>query len=333
MGSTRRAMRLIFAAAPLVALFLLAPAAAAASPARIGVARIADERPAHAVTEQWRLRVDDPRSPRALELRMTRFQIEVRRFDLDYRRSREAKLDVRPQPYRRGRLRFAGPEGEVTLRHGRTVIDVRLRHRYATGHIRLRRIARGPRLKQWSFAPGPSHGRGTLSAAMPVATSAASGRVRFVGGLEKVDRWRGSYMHLWGSLDLEWSSWDHGQIYVSHEPRGTATVLMGFAEQFRPVPQRRDAHWRAVLARTTPAGTRVCRPRVRRSRWRESVQYSGFAQQALTGGCRGVGASRFVVPDRWYLGLRGFTDGYEEGDGFLRGSRHGHGWTLQFVQS
>ena len=66
-----------------------------------------------------------------------------------------------------------------------------------------------------------------MSWSTPVATSRVKGRVRIGDKTVRLDGWRGSLEHRWGTISRQWHAWDHLGAALVHSRAGSAWMLQG----------------------------------------------------------------------------------------------------------
>jgi hypothetical protein len=194
--------------------------------------------------------------------------------------------------------------GSLTISRARGGFHVVLDDPEVTARLRLRHARRGAAALGWRMKPRPAGGTRAdgMSWAAPVATSVLAGRVAIRGTPVKVDGWRGSYEHGWGSIDLSGASWVGWDQYVMHGRDGTAWLLHGLNRRDTvEATGRKDKPWMGVLARVGPGGVRVCRARIARSDWWMTAQLVIWARRvrARCGGMRLVVRDGLGVYDEW----------------------------------
>jgi hypothetical protein len=265
----RRAAAAVLAASGLV----IAPGAAAqlrpGEPAHVRVARPADALPRSAARfEEWTVTLADPRSRGRITFRVVRTP-DNRDAELivsDGRESTLAELGAHPAPRRRLAWRLQDGTASLTRRAGgwRLRVDAPL----GSARVDLRRARPGVTAGRWHLGREAGAGPLRLSWSAPVATSVVSGRVRALSRSVRLRRWRGSIEHRWGFFDHGWTAWDLETTAAVHGPGGSAWLLHGANRRdFLTGPGARDAFWLGVLVRVTRAGTRWCRPAMRRRSW------------------------------------------------------------------
>ena len=266
---------------------------------------------AHARTEWWRLRGVNRRTGAWFELYLLRdgglwgsslvvvdSAGQQRRGDLGFK-----SRPVQARPPRRSRRRIA------TIRRVGGGFRVALDDPEAAATLRLRSARRGPAALGWRMKPRPAGGTRVdgVSWAVPVATSVLSGTFAIRGTAVRVDGWRASYEHGWGSIDLSGASWVGWDQYVMHGRRGTAWILHGLNRRDTVASTgRKDRPWMGVLARVGPRGVRACRARIARSDWQMTAQLVIWAQRARAR----CGRLRLAVRDG--LGVYDEWDSHDE---------------------
>jgi hypothetical protein len=285
----------------LVALVLAPPAAAAprGAPTKLRVAGAADHASrAGALSEDWTLRLADPRSAAWLEVSATRSPdergVRLRGVDANGRAIDDA-FGAEPRASRRA-LDARSADGALAVRGaGRRVT---LTGPAAAGSIRLVRTARGPAGLNWhlgetgrapSFAPKPI----TASWSMLIATSRAKGSVTLRDGRRlHLGGWRGSYEHGWGDILAGDEEWDYLDSAVVHGKPGRAWVVRGLNRADTVTgPGARDAQWLGLLARIDRGRVKICRPRIDRRGWLFTYPDYALWGSRLRARCGGISLS------------------------------------------
>jgi hypothetical protein len=282
---------------------LVAAAPASASPAKLGapstlrVSRAVDERShAGARTEQWELQAVDPRSRRAVLIRLRHAEgfptavVTVPGTDFQ----RRLELDLAFQGGDRTGARFQGPDGSATLRWPGRRITLELADPEVSGRLRLTGRP-GPFARAWQLGeafryPEQRPERVTVSYNVPVASGRVTGTLRALGRTLDLTGWRGSVEHIWGSFSYEdRDNWAHWDSYTVHRQQ---TTWLAFGMNRRDTilgPGARDAQWLGVLARIDRRNTRLCRPRVDRRAWIFSMPITADpVAHRLDARCRGM---------------------------------------------
>ena len=261
-----------FLAAALI--LVTAPAAAAAplgAPRDLRVARPADLRPhPGARTELWELLAVDPRTRRTLSVRMRRAP-GLEEVDVFASGGPGHSLRLAQTFQRGGDPRFSGPGGTTTLSRG----GLTMTGPEASGRVTLHGARPGPAARGWSLGPAarPAGEVPTgLSWSVPVGPGTLRGELRLGAETLRVDGWRASVEHVWGSFDLTDRAWEYWDAYTVHGRRGEAWIAFGLNRTDTATgPGARDAQWLGVLGRVAGGRTRVCRPRVHRRRWAPAI--------------------------------------------------------------
>jgi hypothetical protein len=258
------------------------PAAAAAggaplgAPGRLRVSRAADER-AHprARTEAWELQAVDPRTRRAVLIRLRHaesFPTAVVTVPDPAGVQRRLEPDLAFRAGGRRGARFTGPGGSARLTWPGRRITLELQDPEISGRLTLSGRP-GPLAVGWNLGealryPEQRAERVTVAYNVPVAAGRVRGRLRVLGRTLRLTGWRGSFEHTWGSFSYEdHANWAHWDTYTVHRKRAT---WLAFGLNRRDTilgPGARDAQWLGLLARVTRRGTRVCRPRIDRRAW------------------------------------------------------------------
>ena len=290
-------------AAALAAALVAAPALAepVGAPSTVRQSRAGDER-AHpgARTEYWVLQLVEQRTRRVVLVRLRRADgypgaTVVLPSAPDRPRSLEPALTFRSG--NASGATFAGPDGaaaQLSWRPGGVTLT--LEAPGLSGRVALRGRA-GPFAAAWDLGdalryPQARAERVRVSYNVPVATGRARGSFRMLGDTLRVNGWRGSLEHVWGSFALDdWERWAHWDAYVVQRGR-TAWLAFGMNRRDAVLgPGARDGQWAGVLARVGPRGTRICRPRVHRRRWAIGLPLpSDPVPYRLLGRCRGLRA-------------------------------------------
>jgi hypothetical protein len=310
--ATLRSMRLAIAAV-LVALTWPAAAAAATpigAPAEVRVSRPADERPhPTARTEIWELFAVDPKTRRVLTVRLRRAPLlDTAEVTLGGGGGEPRGADL-GQTFQRATgplVRFSGPGGTTTVSRRRGRISMTLTGSVVTGRLALQRARPGAFARGWSFGPavrGPE-GRQVptgMSLNVPVATSTLKGRVTVGGETVRLDGWRASLEHVWGSFDLEEGTWAYWDAYTVHTRGGGAWLAFGVnRSETLTGPGARDGQYLGVLTQVSPRGTRVCRPVVHRRRWTSGYFQTPYGRE-LRARCGGLRVTLRELDDKVFL--------------------------------
>ena len=296
---------------------LVAPAAADAKPPlgspRVVRATTAADHVGRAIarTEWWRLRGVNRNTGGWFELYLLRDGgLWGSSLTVVDRAGHERRGNLGLDTVHAGRDRLVGRgAGSLTVRRVGSGFRVALDDPEATATLRLRSARRGPAALGWRMKPRPAGGTRVdgMSWAVPVATSVLSGRFTIRGTPVRVDGWRASYEHGWGSIDLSGASWVGWDQYVVHGPRGTAWMLHGLNRRDTVESTgRKDRPWMGVLARVGPRGMRACRARIARSDWWMTAQLVIWAQRARAR----CGRMQLVVRDG--LGVYDEWDSHDE---------------------
>lgn len=193
-----------------------------------------------------------------------------------------ASLAQRQEGATRPLVRFSGEGGTTTITRPRGRMTLTLTGPEISGRIAMRAARPGPFARGWRLGPayrGEREVPTSMSLDVPVATSTLRGSVRIGGETTRLDGWRASLEHVWGSTNVyggPWHSWD---AYTVHGRGGTAWLAFGLDHsQTSTGPGAIDAQWLGVLTRVTPRGVRVCRPSVHRRRWTSGHWQSPYGQ-------------------------------------------------------
>jgi hypothetical protein len=266
-----------------LALVQAAPALGAptGAPHILRVSRAADAR-AHprARTEQWDLQALDPRTKRYVLIRLRRNGDGLPNVALNMRDRDDLSESLEPDMTfragdRRG-ARFAGEDGTAALAwHGRP-FRFRATGPSISGELTLAGRP-GPFAAGWNLGqafrfPERRPERVRVNYDVPVAAGRLTGSLLVHGQALRLNGWRGSLEHAWGSFSwfdrANWADWD---AYVVHR-RATTWLAFGMNRNDRILgPGARDAQWLGVLAQVGPGETRLCRPRIDRRAWAINV--------------------------------------------------------------
>jgi hypothetical protein len=269
-------------ALPIAAVALLATTSPVSAAARLGapdvlrVSRAGDER-AHpsARTEQWEFQAVDPRTHRAVLIRLRHaesFPTAVVTVPGEAGSQRRLEPDLVFRGGDEHGARFDGPEGAARIAWPGRRITLELRDPQISGVLTLRGRP-GPLATGWSLGeafryPQMRAERVVANYDVPVAAGRVHGRLDVLGRPLDLGGWRGSFEHIWGSFSYEdRANWAHWDAYTVHR---RATTWLAFGMNRRDAilgPGARDAQWLGVLARVRRGGTRICRPRVDRRAW------------------------------------------------------------------
>lgn len=296
-----------------------APAAPAATP-RIGapevvrLARAGDERRRpRALTEWWSLAALDPRTGRAVRIRLARGQeiegVDVSSASLAW----SIRLAQQLATARRRSVRATGVEGTTVLRRAGRGWRLSLSGPRVSGSLRLSRVRRGPAALRWRLGEDdifrPRWERVDLSWSSLAATSRLSGSLTVKGRRVRLDGWRASLEHVWGRFTVYDHAWAYWNTFAVHRRGGGAAIAFGLNRSDTLLgPGAHDAQFLGVLARVGRRGTRVCRPTVNRRRWvNVGFDFQPYARilRARCGGMRIVFRTRADPTLLWgeqYLG-------------------------------
>jgi hypothetical protein len=261
---------------------------------------------ADARTEWWRLRGVNRRTGAWFELYLLRDGgLWGSSLVVVDKAGQERRGDLGFTAVRAGRDRLIGRgAGSLTIRRIGGGFRVTLDDPEATATLRLRSARRGPAALGWRMKPRPAGGTRVdgMSWAVPVATSVLSGRFAIRDTPTRVDGWRASYEHGWGSIDLSCASWVGWDQYIVHGRHGTAWILHGLNRRDTVESTgRKDRPWMGVLARVDAGGVRACRARIARSDWWMTAQLVIWARRARArcGGMRLAVRDGLGVYDEW----------------------------------
>jgi hypothetical protein len=252
----------------------VAAAAPRGAPGTLRVARDADHAPRAGLFESWTQRFVQPGRDGAVELRAYRLG-ERLLLDLSAgpgdSEGFEEHLGMERLTATSRTLDTSGPSGGLRVSGGGR--RIRLKGRFE-GTLRLVGSRRGVTATTWRLGTAPRVAAGqpqpvTLNWSALIATATVRGTLVLPGGRRmRLDGWRASYEHAWGDIapsDANWSHWDEA---IVHGRAGQATIAYGLNRTDAGIdPDVRDARWLGLLATVGPRGTRICRPRVRRTRW------------------------------------------------------------------
>ena len=276
--------------------FAVAAAALAVigQPQTVRVSQPSDERAQpQALTEYWELSAVDPRTRRALAIRLQRAEGHPA-VSVSVVGVAPNTLHVLPDQAWERDTSFAGPGGRssATSSAGRVTVDV------ADAEVRGRIVLRGrpgPFASRWRLGSAVRYPSGRSDAVdvsynVPIGSGRLSGMLEILGHTIRLDGWRGSWEHVWGSFlhrDENWKFWD---AYAVQRRGGGAWITFGLNRADTLLgPGARDAQWLGVLARVGARGTRVCRPTVHRRRWSISADLRDDpVAHRLTARCRGM---------------------------------------------
>lgn len=243
------------------------------SPQSLRQARAADAFSRSAEMERWSVDFVNPRT--RAHFNVTVFQRgelsgrsaygEV--FDSTWLRFRRTELGLMVEPASGDRLEWRGTELVALTRAGR-----RWRVRVEAEGVRvdamLTRVRAGITAERWQLPPWYYRRPGTLSWALPVATSRASGRMELETHERNLRGWRASIEHAWGFQPLGPTNYDNWETAVVHTRRGGAWLLQGVNRaDYLTGPGARDAFWLGVRGQVGRGGVRICRPRLQRQAW------------------------------------------------------------------
>jgi hypothetical protein len=285
-----------------IGVLLAAPAAPAAAakvgaPSTLRVSRAADER-AHptARTEQWELQAVDPRTGRAVLIRLR----HAEGFPTAVVTVPEAGVQRRLEPglvFRGGNrsgARFDGPDSSANLSWRNRRITLVLADPEVSGRLTITGrpgpLATGWRLGEAFRYPQERAERVTVNYNVPVASGRVTGKLSVLGRTLDVTGWRASFEHIWGAFSYEdRANWAHWDAYTVHR-KGTTWLAFGMNRRDTILgPGARDAQWLGVFARVNRDGTRLCRPRVDRRAWVFTIPLSADpVAHRLEARCRGM---------------------------------------------
>ena len=303
-----------------VLLLALAPTAMAApigAPREVRVARAADLRPSpSARTEIWELLAVDPRTRRTLAVRLRRApghdEAAVSVFG-GGARAHAVRLAQNPQPG--ASVRFSGPGGTTTL----SPRSLAMQDTQAAGRLTLQGARPGPAARGWSLGPAVRYPSGNevptgMSWSVPVATGVLRGEMRVEDETIRLDGWRATVEHVWGSFDLTDPAWEYWDAYTVHGRRGEAWVAFGLNRTDTVTgPGARDAQWLGVLGRVAGGRTRVCRPAVHRRRWTFPLDEHASARE-LRARCGRMRVTLREVRDDTFLWADDYVGFFEHAD-------------------
>jgi hypothetical protein len=164
---------------------------------------------------------------------------------------------------------------------------------------------------------------------MPIASSIAKGSIDVGGTHFGLGGWLVSYEHTWGDLIEGDRAWDYWDDWVVHRG-GQTWIAYGLNRSDTDTgPGAREAMWLGLLARVTPGGMSLCRPRIDRRGWVADfytlpVAFAG----RLRARCPHLRADFSDIPAR-----RNFGDipEFSGVSGPARLAGHGAGWVVHRV--
>jgi hypothetical protein len=306
-------------ALPLAAAVWLAVTAAPAlaappgAPGTLRVSRAGDER-AHprARTEQWDLQAVDPATHRAVLIRLRHAEgyptaiVTIGDGDGEGE-PRRLEPNVVFHSGTAAGARFDGPGASARLGWSGRRVALELSGPEVSGRVMLAGRP-GPFAARWRLGEAFRYPQQRAEPVrvgydVPVARGRVSGSVTALGRTLRLDGWRGSFEHVWGSFAFDdRANWAHWDAYAVHRRHAT---WLAFGMNRRDAilgPGARDAQWLGVLARVDRRGTRVCRPRIDRRRWAVGLPItSDPVAYRLGARCRGLRATFAdrALPGAW----------------------------------
>jgi hypothetical protein len=266
------------------------------APAEVRVSHPSDER-AHpaARTESWEMLAVDPQSRLKLLIRL-RHSEGLSSASVALADGVNPPTIVEPDIAFEGGdasgARFRGPDSSATASWSRGRVSVALAGPQASGTLTLTGRP-GPFAGPWRLGeairyPQAKPERVRVNYNVPVAAGRLTGRLTLEGRSFDLTGWRGSWEHTWGSWTFIDDNWRHWDAYTVHRGRtawlafglNRADTVLGFGA--------RDAQWLGVLARVSPRGTRICRPKVDRRAWAFGAIPDDPVAHRLTARCRGL---------------------------------------------
>jgi hypothetical protein len=264
--------------AVVLAVLLADPSAALqpGAPRNVRTARAVDANArAGALMEDWTLELVDPRSRAQVALRIFRSPDEGSgaRFDINHGGRTISTDDITSMP--------------VITSHGRAWA-ISVSSPSSDGLIRLTRASPGVTAQRWRLGREAGFAEQvTMSWSTPVATSRVTGRVRIGDKTVRLDGWRGSLEHRWGTISRQWRAWDHLGAALVHARAGSAWMLQGVNRRdLLTGAGARDAFWLGLLVHVTRTRTTFCRPRIVRRRWLVSLD-GPLAVTSVRASCAG----------------------------------------------
>jgi hypothetical protein len=262
----------VLAVATGIALLAVPSGAAAAMAPHLRPARPADivMRP-HSLSDVWTLRAQAPGSRDWVYVHWVREQypaepgVHASYFHDDEETDGGAVIGT-AEATNGNRVRFASERETSSIAlhgHGAT-LD--FHGPYLSGRLRLSHALPGPAALGWRLT-SIQHGPMTLNWSAPIATAKVTGSLTLAHSRVSLNGWRATLDHRWGRFLEDWDGWRHWET-ATIQMRGGALLLFGLTPAALATgPGARDAQWLGVLARTTPRGTHMCRPALRRRYW------------------------------------------------------------------